>query len=219
MNTNTSFDILGTQIVREVEQTEIVGDGTDWLNIIKQAIPAVSETATGAISNAQKKKADAEAAKVNENKAQAAFLADAAYVRACANVTIAESLKESPIAIEAKRALVQAAQGARAKAAEGLTPEAQQIRLKKNEVELNIALGNWSADPSNIERTALYNCWKLVVGAAPMPGIIPPQYPGVSEPSAWTKRYGGVPVWGWVTGGGVVAVGLTGLILALRHRR
>lgn len=202
MSYNDELEILGNQIAYEM-----LGASVDPPLVIS-SISEVANTGARAYETQQAKDRAEANAKAQLEKAIAA---DAEWATAEAVLEVAKKSGDAQ-RISAAQIPAQIAQQSASMAGQGLTPET--VRKRVENAQKNASMAIASSDSTKFERAA---AWQKVANAASLGsfgfGGGVPQGQSASLPGFLTRKYAGVPVWGWAIG---VVIAGAGAYLLLR---
>lgn len=246
MNEIAKYESIAADMIAELEdETYDVNIGLDLWGTVASALPAVAEFGGNAINDWRAGKAAEQTAAQLDAKVAALATLDQAAVNAAVDKVLASkayddaksknaqaaTLNNLQTVINAKDAvLTRAVATVMSKVAE-LTPEAAQKHVGNMQASANDAAVKWAATPSNYNLQARSEAWNALIAQVTGTGALTPGTPAAAADAAakaaaltggdnfFTKRAAGLPVWGWVSLGGVALVGLAvGIPLALRSR-
>jgi hypothetical protein len=215
------YAVLGDLVARELELAEsgIVGDDAGLS--AGYGLSSLAELASRGLKTYEDKKAGDEKKSKSEAAAKKAIAADASWASAEATLEQAQSTKV-PTAIEAAQAMQSSAMSAAMAAGIGLDEDAQAKRLAAATDASNKAAATSLANPSDKAKAAAMHGWQKVLATATS-GASPTAKEEAkkikSSGSWWTRRSAGVPNWGWVAGGTLLAAGVGLGIRAFVKRR
>jgi len=214
----SDYDVLGKQIVSELESAEILGASFGGFDVAS-LFNAAGEIVNKGIDYKQSQDAAAKT-KADQGTALAkAIAADAAWANAEQVLDIANQSKDAN-RIAAAQALQQSDSSEAMNAGTSQDSDSTSKRVEAAQNALNNASQNSVSNPNDKAKAALVRAWQKVVSraaVAPSGGGNPLSHFGGSGGTSWfTKVHGGIPTWGWMAGG---AVTLTGLILLIRALR
>ena len=217
---SNEWDILGRQVVRDLEMLGAGGPSFDWSTLIN----AGAEAASKGIEYKQAQDAASASSADMSARGKKAIAADQAWADAETTLALAQQSKD-PAKIAAAQNLASAMQTAAVAAGAGLTSDAADKRLAAAQdmatKAAQAALANTSSGAAQAKMTA----WQKVLSSVAAGGasasssaastaMVP--HAGHGGGNFFTQKLGPLPVWGW----GLVGVGtLGGIALLLRRRK
>lgn len=209
------YEILGRQIVRELERKELVG--FDYNTIID----AADELSKAGIKSYQDSQNGGAATKANDAATAKAISADAGWAAAETQLSIAQA-GGNPQQLASAQALESAARAASQANGAGLNTASQAARVNAAQNSARVAAQASLSSPNDSTKSAQMKAWQLVSAGVATPGGMLPSsgsmtpHGGRSDGNFLTKNVGGLPVYGWVVGSAVVLTGVVLLVKALR---
>ena len=214
---NINYEILGRQIVNELEKKELVG-AFDYSTLLD----AASEVSKAGLKDYQDSQNAGKNQAATDAATSKAISADAGWAAAEASLTIAQAGGNSQ-QIASAQALESAAKMSSMQSGAGLPAAAQTARVTAAQNSAKQAAQASLSAPSDAAKSAQMKAWQLVAASVASPTGSVPGAPGAgphggheSGGNFLTKKVGGMPVYGWVLGGGVAVTGIVLLIKALR---
>lgn len=186
-------------------------------------IDAGAEAAQQGINYKQQQDAAAANAGAQAVKATKAIAADVAWANAEVQLAMAQKAGNAQ-AVTAAQNIASTMANASASTGAGLTGDAADKRIAAAQDAANKAAQASLAAPNDMTAAARMQAWQKVLagvmaGGSGTTALVPssgpmPKYEAKGG-NVFTKKLGGVPVWGWTA----AAVGVTGVVVMLLRRR
>lgn len=215
---DVDYNVIGED---DEDLFEILGaeGGADGLSV-PFAIDALSELAKRGVETYSSKQAAERAESSAKEQLRRSIAADAAWAAALRDLDVATLTRDAGKVAAAKAMADLTGADARSAAA-GMSQDKINQRVAAAAAAAKQAAADAANSPADVTAQATLRAWQKVAQAAaiPVPGAQAAATGGgalssghQAGPSFWTRTHAGVPMWGWIAGGGVVLLGLTLLV-------